>query len=57
LRTLKDGRQVEELDQPVTLTITTYCPEKWLLIDNETGEQYTGHIDPSLGNSWRKLNK
>ena len=57
MRTLKDGRQVEELDQPVTLTITTYCPEKWLLIDNETGEQYTGHIDPSLGNSWRKLNK
>jgi hypothetical protein len=55
MRVLKDGRQVQELDTPVVLTITTRCPEKWTLIDNETGETYTGHIDPSLGNPWRKL--
>ena len=57
MRILKDGRQVPELDTPVTLVVNTRCPEKWTLIDNETGEEYTGYTDPSLGNSWRKITK
>ena len=52
-RTLQDGRQVPELEESVTLTIKTKCPEKWTLIDNETGEVYTAYSTPgSL--QWKK---
>lgn len=55
MRKLKDGRSVPELEEPKTLTVYTRCPEKWKLIDLETGEEYVGY--PSDGkNSWRKLN-
>lgn len=32
----------ESLTEPVTLSITTKCPEKWLLVDRETGQVYRG---------------
>ena len=54
-RKLLNGTEVPELDVAVTLAITTKCPDKWTLIDNETGQMYTGHLDPSLGNPWRKI--
>jgi hypothetical protein len=41
IRKLKDGSEVPELTQSVTLTVKTRCPEKWLLVDKETGEVYT----------------
>ena len=41
-RILKDGRIVEELEVARQLWIKTRCPDKWLLLDMETGEQYTG---------------
>lgn len=54
MRTLKDGSTVPELDEPTILTIKTKCPEKWLLIDRETGEAYTAYDTP--GNlQWRKV--
>jgi hypothetical protein len=40
MRTLLDGTDAEELDEPITLTIKTKCPGKWLLADKETGEVY-----------------
>ncbi len=41
-RTLKDGSQAESFEKPVDLVIHTKCPEKWKLIDLETGEEYLG---------------
>lgn len=32
----------QSLDDAVTLSVTTKCPEKWLLVDRETGQVYQG---------------
>lgn len=53
-RKLLDGSEVIELDSAVILTVKTKCPSKWLLIDQETGERYTGY-ETEGKNSWRKL--
>lgn len=53
-RKLQDGQEVPELESAKILTVKTKCPEKWLLIDMETGERYTGHSTDGK-NSWRKL--
>lgn len=56
-RKLVDGNFATELEKSVELKIKTRCPEKWLLIDLETGERYIGHIDPQAGPSnWKKVN-
>lgn len=56
-RTLLDGRDVEELEKPVTLEVKTKCPKKWMLVDLQTGERYIGHTDPEAGPShWEKIN-
>jgi hypothetical protein len=54
MRKLLDGRQVQELDEAKVLTIKTKAPEKWLLIDLETGERYTGYTTDGP-NDWKKL--
>jgi hypothetical protein len=55
-RTLMDGRDVLELPEAVTLEIYTRCPEKWMLLDLQTGERYIGHKNPNDGPSqWRKI--
>ena len=41
-RTLKDGVEVESFEKPIDLIIHTKCPEKWKLVDLETGEEYLG---------------
>jgi hypothetical protein len=54
-RTLLDGREVEEFDKAVTLTVYTKCPEKYMLIDMQTGEKYIG--TRANGNQdWKKIN-
>ena len=53
-RNLKNGSVVEELDEPITLKVLTKCPEKWLLVDMETGEQYIGYKTQGK-NSWKKV--
>lgn len=45
-RKLLNGDQVEELDNAVTITVYTKCPEKWMLVDMETGEHYQGTSKP-----------
>jgi len=53
-RKLQDGTEVEEFDKAVTLTIYTKCPEKYMLIDMQTGERYVG--TRAIGNQdWKKL--
>jgi hypothetical protein len=41
-RILRDGVEVDSFEKPVDLIIHTKCPEKWKLIDLETGEEYLG---------------
>jgi hypothetical protein len=41
----------KEEDNEVSLTVKTLCPEKWLLIDRETGQVYQGNP----GGFWDKL--
>ena len=53
-RTLKNGESVEELEIPVILTIKTKCPQKYMLIDQETGEVYTPYTTPGPS-QWRKI--
>jgi hypothetical protein len=35
--------QYKVFDEPVILTVKTKRPEKWLLIDRETGQVYQGN--------------
>lgn len=41
----------DETEEDVILTVKTLCPEKWLLIDRETGQIYQG----SPKGYWDKL--
>lgn len=55
MRTLKNGTEVYELEEPVTLTVYTKCPMKYKLVDRETGEEYIGQ-DPNKNDySWSKI--
>ena len=56
MRILKTGNEVAELDEVKEYSIKTKCPEKWLLLDLETGEVYTPHIIPGQYN-WKKITK
>ena len=42
IRKLIDGSEVKSLDHTVQLIIHTKAPEKWRIIDMETGEEYIG---------------
>lgn len=54
-RKLQSGVEVPELDEPITLKVYTKCPEKYMLIDMETGEKYIGYSNKDK-NNWRKIN-
>jgi hypothetical protein len=41
-RILKDGSEVDSFDKPIDLIIHTKAPQKWKIIDLETGEEYLG---------------
>jgi hypothetical protein len=56
MRNLVNGGEAEEFDKAIDLTIYTKCPEKWLLIDMETGQQYLGSPVPNLYGKWRRVN-
>ena len=36
-------KKFERFESPVTLTVKTKCPEKWMLVDRETGQVYVGN--------------
>jgi hypothetical protein len=52
---LLSGEEVENLEVPVDLTIHTKCPEKWLLIDLETGQEYRGQTIPNQYGKWKRV--
>lgn len=56
-RKLLNGKEVQELDQPTTLIIHTKCPEKWKLIDMQTGQCYTGTTNSKLYKHWKEHDK
>jgi hypothetical protein len=53
-RTLLDGRDVEELYKAVTLKVYTKCPEKYMLIDLQTGERFIGFRSQD-NQDWKKV--
>lgn len=48
---MKKQKEFEEFDEPVGLVVYTRCPEKWMLMDRETGEIYQGNV----GGYWDRL--
>lgn len=50
---MRNPHAFSETEQDVVLTIRTLCPEKWLLVDRETGQVYTGNS----GGYWDKMEK
>jgi len=55
MRTLINGDSAEEYEKAIDLTIYTKCPEKWLLIDLETGQHYMGSPEPNQYGKWKRI--
>lgn len=41
---MRNIKKFKELKNPINLIVHTKSPEKWILIDRETGESYCGNI-------------
>ena len=54
-RTLQDGTEVQELEKSVVLEVRTKCPNKWKLVDLETGEEYIGNRPDEHKMYWKKI--
>lgn len=52
---LVNNNKIEELDQAIELKVITKCPQKWLLIDQETGQVYRGTEHPKVGKMWQLI--
>lgn len=48
---MRNAKKFKELDEPIDLVVHTKSPEKWVLIDKETGEVYQGNV----GGYWDRL--
>jgi hypothetical protein len=48
---MRQGKDLETTEHPVSLTIYTRCPIKWVLVDTETGQTYKGNA----GGYWDRL--
>jgi hypothetical protein len=56
---MKKIKEFEEFKKPIDLIVHTKSPNKWLLIDRETGEIYQGssaghwdRLDPIIKNNY-----
>ena len=56
-RKLLDGTIVKELEEKevTDLMIRTLCPNKYKLVDMETGEEYVGNLPEDTKWHWRKI--
>lgn len=54
-RKLLDGKEVEELENPIELKIITRCPQKYKLIDMETGQEYIGNLPEDTKWDWKEI--
>jgi hypothetical protein len=41
---MRESKKFEELEQTISLTVKTKCPEKYFLVDRETGDIFVGSI-------------
>ena len=48
---MRKQKKFKELKDAINLKVYTKCPEKWILIDRETGETFQGNI----GGYWDRL--
>jgi len=48
---MRKTKKFKELIEPIDLVVHTKSPEKWILIDRETGETYQGNS----GGYWDRL--
>ena len=55
MRKLLDGTEVQELNESVELIVKTKCPNKYKLIDLETGEEYIGNSPGEHKLYWKKI--
>ena len=54
-RKLLDGSHVPGFDVAINLIVKTKAPQKWKLIDMETGEEYIGQMPSETDtNHWKK---
>ena len=56
---MRKKKDFKELIDPIDLIVHTKSPEKWILIDKETGEVYQGNaggywdrLDPVIKNNY-----
>jgi|TARA_A100001388_G_scaffold166780_1_gene124547 hypothetical protein len=54
-RKLIDGREAQELEQPIKLLIETKCPSKWKIVDMETGQAYIGTNNNKKFQYWQPI--
>jgi len=54
-RELKNGEKVPELERPTVLEVKTKCPNKWKLVDLETGEEYIGTAPYEHHMNWKRI--
>jgi len=48
---MRSSKEYKTFEESVDLLVHTKCPEKWLLIDRETGQIYQGND----GGYWDRL--
>jgi hypothetical protein len=48
---MRKQKKFKEFKKAISLIVYTKCPEKWILIDRETGESYQGNP----GGHWDRL--
>ena len=48
---MRKQKEFKELAEPIDLVVHTKSPEKWILLDKETGEIYQG----SSAGHWNRL--
>jgi hypothetical protein len=41
---MRKQKKFKELNKPINLIVYTKSPEKWILLDRETGESYKGNV-------------
>ena len=40
---MRRQHEFSETEEVIELKVSTYCPEKWLLVDQETGQVFRGN--------------
>ena len=48
---MRRQHEFSETEEVIELKVSTYCPEKWVLVDTETGQVYKGNA----GGYWDRL--